>query len=189
MNQSLLLQTKGWVKIVDRDTGAVILDRANAVHPQNMSLAIARSLAHEDNGYVYEICFGNGGTSINSSSVLVYRTPNTLGAADLYNQTYSVQVDDQVVGTPTTNSTVAASAPNPSTSAIVTVIAMLNSNEPSDQAAADNITTDTEAPYVFDELGLKTSDGLLLTHVIFSPIEKTANRAFLITYTITVSVS
>jgi hypothetical protein len=36
---------------------------------------------------------------------------------------------------------------------------------------------------------LKAADGSLLTHLVFSPFEKTANRAFLIIYTLTISVS
>jgi hypothetical protein len=71
----------------------------------------------------------------------------------------------------------------------VTVVALLGASEPAGQAVADNITTDPESLFVFDELGLKTADGLLLSHLVFSPIEKTANRAFIITYTLTISVS
>ena len=71
----------------------------------------------------------------------------------------------------------------------MTVVAQLGASEPAGQATADNTTVDPNALYVFDELGLKTADGLLLSHLVFSPIEKTSNRAFNITYTLTCSVS
>jgi hypothetical protein len=133
--------------------------------------------------------FGNGGTFFNSSSQIVYRSPNVIGDSDLYNLTYEVQVDEQSTGTPVSNSVTSSSSPSPSITSIVTATALLSAGEPSGQASADNVTTDPESPYVFDEIALKTSDNLLLTHLIFSPIEKTANRAYVINYTLTISVS
>lgn len=188
MNENFNIKALGSIRIVDSD-GNLVLSKKNAVHPQNMALAIARSLARDSSGSVFKLCFGNGGTFFNSSQQIVYKSPNTVGSADLYNLTYEVQVDDQDVSTPVTNSVDASASPNPSISAMVTVIAQLNASEPAGQAVSDNITTDPESNFVFDEMGLKTSDDLLLSHLVFSPIEKTANRAFTITYTLTISVS
>jgi hypothetical protein len=57
----------------------------------------------------------------------------------------------------------------------------------SGQLAFDN-TTDAESPAVFDELGLKsyssTGSSLLLTHVIFHPVQKSLNRLIQIDYTV-----
>jgi hypothetical protein len=189
MNELLNVQIHGHVKIQDAETGALVMAKSNAVHPQNMAIVIARSLAKDANGTIYKMCFGNGGTFFNSSQQIVYRSPNIIGSANLYNQTYEVLVDEQDSGTPVTNSVTASASPAPSITSIVTIIAELGASEPTGQAVSDNITTNPEALYVFDELGLKTGDGLLLSHLIFSPIEKTSNRAFIITYTLTISVS
>ena len=189
MKEQLRTRFTGHVVIRDAVTREVILDRYNAVHPQNMALALARSLAHDPDGYVFTMAFGNGGTFFNGSGQIVYRSPNTTGAATLYNETYSVQVDESNVDTPPSNSVTASASPDPSITSIVTITAVLSPSEPPGEAAADNITTDPEAPYMFDEIGLLTQDNLLLSHLIFSPIEKTANRAFLISYTLTISVS
>ncbi len=189
LETSIQLQANGRVVIHDRDTGEVILDKQNAIHPQNMATAISRALARETSGSVFKLAFGNGGTFINGSMVVVYRSPNTIGSATLYNQTYEVQVDDLDPATPSTNSVVAVQSPAPALTSLTIVTALLSAGEPAGQALTDGVTTDPEALYMFDEVCLKTSDDLMLSHLIFSPIEKTANRAFLITYSLTISVA
>lgn len=189
MKDNFKVQVHGHVRVQDAESGEIVVDKCNAIHPQNMALVIAKALARDDNGFIFKLTFGNGGTFFNSSNQIVYRPPNTVGAADLYNPTYEVQVDDQATGTPVTNSVIAAPSPSPSITSVVTVTAQLNANEPAGQASADNVTVNPEAPFMFDEVGLKTPDGILLSHLVFSPFEKTANRAFLIIYTLTISVS
>jgi hypothetical protein len=71
----------------------------------------------------------------------------------------------------------------------VLVSCLLDFGEPSDQSAFDN-ATNSESAYVFDELGLKSfstegpNTGMLLTHVIFHPVQKSLNRLIQIDYTI-----
>jgi hypothetical protein len=189
MQENVNVKIKGRCRIQDIESEEIIRDQHNDVHPQNMALVIARALSRDANGHIFKMCFGNGGTFYTSSGLLVYRPPNTIGSADLYNETYSVNVDDQSVGTPESNSVVSSPSPNPSITSNIRIIAQLNANEPSEQSSSDNITTNPEAPYIFDEIGLKTEDGLLLTHLTFNPTEKTGNRAFRIIYDLTVSVS
>ena len=52
----------GRVQIFDADTNELVLDKKNAIHPQNMALAIARSLSHDVDGPIYKLVFGNGGS-------------------------------------------------------------------------------------------------------------------------------
>jgi hypothetical protein len=188
-NEELKVTASGHVFIQDASSGEVVVDEHNEVHPQNMALIIARALARDSFGSVYRMYFGNGGTFYNSSGSIVYRPPNTIGAANLYNPTYYVNVDEQSAGTPESNSVVSSASPSPAITSVVTITAQLNANEPAGQASGDNVTSDPDAPYVFDEVGLKSEDGLLLSHLIFSPFEKTGNRAFRIIYTLTISVS
>ncbi len=125
------------------------------------------------------------------SAQMATSRPPGVGASTLYNQTYSVQVDDQSAGTPNTNSVISSQSTAPAITSIITVTAELNASEPNGQASADNVTTNPNSTFTFDELGLTTNDSppLLLSHLIFSPFEKTANRAFQVIYTLTVSVS
>lgn len=97
---SLPLEIKGHVKIED-DLGNVLVDKDNAVHPQNMARVIARALANESNFKIHRIAFGNGGTEIDAAYTITYKTPNDGQPPDtqtwesrLYNETYSEIIDD-----------------------------------------------------------------------------------------------
>ena len=50
----------GHIKIFDPETGEVIVDKRNAIHYENMSQALANSLANKTTGYIHEMAFGNG---------------------------------------------------------------------------------------------------------------------------------
>jgi hypothetical protein len=135
---------------------------------------------------------GNGGTHIDASLNIAYLPPNVTGAnATLYNQTYSEIIDDQDVGVAPGNSVISSASPTPAITSIVTCTLELSPDEPAGQATSDGTTTDPDSQYTFDELALFTSDSppLMLSHLIFSPIEKSSNRSILITYTLTISVS
>jgi len=181
------IQIMGHVHIED-DLGHILLDKCNAVHPENMSLILARGLARESNYYIWKMVLGNGGASISSTDgSITYLSPNTTGdAADVYNETYSEIVDDVDVGVGSSNSVTAASGSG--TTSVVTVGIELQADEPASQPSTD-VGPSSENDFAFDELGLKSEDGKLLTHVIFSPILKSANRSISITYTLTITVS
>ncbi|SVB59688.1 uncharacterized protein METZ01_LOCUS212542, partial [marine metagenome] len=95
-NNGVLLQ--GHIKIHDPDSGHVFVNKRNAIHYENMSLALAESLANAGQGFVNSMVFGNGGTSIDPTGIITYLTPNSTGTnASLYNQTFSKVVDDRSV--------------------------------------------------------------------------------------------
>ena len=183
------LKFMGRVLITD-EQGNLVLDKTNAIHPQNMALLASRAMSNSPNGAIHTLAFGNGGTFLNFNNAIVFKAPNILGTgATLYNQTYSMQVDASLSGTPSTNSVVALASPAPALTSMIVVTAQLTALEPIGQAVADNLTTDPESSFTFDEIGLKSADGLLLSHLVFSPIEKTANRSWLIVYSVTISAS
>ena len=70
----------------------------------------------------------------------------------------------------------------------ILVTCLLDYGEPAGQQAFDN-STNFNGDYVFDELGLKCWNGsatdlLLITHVIFHPVQKSLNRQIQIDYTL-----
>lgn len=189
---------KGHVHIQDKETGEVFLDKGNAVHNKNMAIAIARGLANTLPGsdgirlnQIYKIKLGNGGSNIDSLNMITYQPPQvTSPSADLYNTTYFEVIDESLISTPSENSVTYQESPAPETSTIVICSATIAAGEPSGQDLTDSPPdSNPNSTYAFDELGLFTYDNKLLTHIIFSPILKTANRELVITYTLTISVS
>jgi len=185
-----LCKIEGFVKITNPVSGEVLVDKKNAIHYENISVAMAQSLADRNLGYIYQMAFGNGGSSVDPTGVITYLPPNTTGQnADLYNQTYQKVVDDNSAADtdPTNNKmTVLHTAGNVYTDILVTCL--LDYGEPAEQQAFDN-STNFNGEFVFDELGLKAWNGAadnlrLITHVIFHPVQKSLNRQIQIDYTV-----
>ena len=86
-NSGVLIE--GHIKIFDPQSEEVFVDKRNAIHYENFSEALAKSIANRSDGYIEEMHFGNGGTSVDSTGVITYLTPNNSGSnAGLYNETY-----------------------------------------------------------------------------------------------------
>lgn len=182
---------EGHIKIHDPETSHVYINKRNAIHYENMSIALAESVANAGQGWIYEMSFGNGGTSVDPTGIITYLTPNSTGTnASLYNQTFTKVVDDSSVNNlnPYRNKIETRHVSGTNYTDVV-ITCLLDYGEPVGQDAFDT-SGDTEARYVFDELGLRsyspTGEGRLLTHVIFHPVQKSLNRLIQIDYTVRV---
>jgi hypothetical protein len=190
-NEAGAISIQGHIKIYDPISQEVFINKRNAIHYENFSIALAQSIANQGEGPIAEMVFGNGGSRVDSTGIITYLTPNSVGtSASLYNQTYYKTVDSKssysldparnfmetrhIAGTVYTD---------------VLVSCLLDFGEPSGQAAFDT-ETNTESNFVFDELGLRSynpegpNTGMLLTHVIFHPVQKSLNRMIQVDYTI-----
>jgi hypothetical protein len=185
---------RGHIKICDVETNEVLLDKCNSIHSENMSIAIANALANTSQGWFSEIAFGNGGASVDPSGVITYLPPNASGPnASLYNQTYYKVIDASSYSNtnPSVNNVTVRHVPGVTYTDIV-ISCVLDYGEPQGQDAFDNTVTLT-GPYVFSELGIKAwngdtiDQGLLLSHVCFSPIQKSLNRSISVNYTIRIN--
>jgi hypothetical protein len=162
----------GHVTIED-DLGNVLLDKSNAVHPQNLSRIISRALSNEPNSTIYKLALGNGGTYVDATGATSFRRPNDGISPDLaawqsrlYNETYNEVVDEgssklgQGVGAfPGADGTGidgVRSLKLPTGESQIVVTCVLNSKEPTSQIINSLIST-TNGTYTFDELGLFTA--------------------------------
>ena len=180
---------EGHIKIHDPASGEVFVNKRNAIHYENMSIALAQSIANSGQGFIYEMAFGNGGTAVDPTGIITYLTPNSSGTnASLYNQTYTKIVDDRSSNnTDPLRNYIETRHVTGTNYTDVFITCLLDYGEPSGQLAYDN-ATNNESAYVFDELGLKsystTGNSLLLTHVTFHPVQKSLNRLIQIDYTV-----
>lgn len=168
-----------------------LISKSNAIHYENFSIALAQSISNQGEGTIAEMVFGNGGSRVDPTGVITYLTPNNAGTgASLYNQTYYKAVDANRLNA--TNSTrnfmeTRHIAGTPYTDVLISCL--LDFGEPAGQSAFDNASS-SEGAFIFDELGLKSynpsgpNTGMLLTHVIFHPVQKSLNRMIQIDYTI-----
>lgn len=194
-DESSGIYVRGHIKIHDPESGEVYIDKPNAIHYENFSQAIAWSIANKGQNFIYEMTFGNGGTSVDPTGIITYLPTNTVGQnANLYNPTYSKIVDNTSAAnlSPINNKMSIAHIPGTVYTDIL-VTCLLDYGEPSGQSLFDN-SQSLNGEYVFDELGLRgrstdgttglTSTGLLLTHVVFMPVQKSLNRLIQIDYTV-----
>ena len=168
--------------------GQVVLDQRNAIHNEHASIILARGLANRDDGSVYSMHFGSGGATIDPLGDIIFATPNTVGAADLNVPTYFEVVDD-TLGAPPGNQ-MAVRHINGTLFSDVEIRCVIDKDEPFGQQAFDNVgfNINDASLFIFDEIGLKSQDGLLLTHITFSPIQKSANRIIEVVYTLRVRI-
>ena len=187
----LNIHVEGHVAISDADTGEVIMNRRNAVHRENMSAAIASTMTNTTYsnglaGFIRNMVFGNNGVVVDGAGNITYNTVNVVDVtAELHNQTYSKFVDNTVDIDPANNTTIVHTGGTTYSDIVIT--STLDYGEPAGQDALDD-TADQEGDFVFDEIGLVSQQGRLLTHLIFHPVQKSANRKIQIVYTVRISV-
>jgi hypothetical protein len=182
---------QGHIKIWDPETKEVYVDKRNAIHYENFSVCLAQNAANKGTSFITEMHFGNGGTTVDPTGVITYLPTNTnVQNADLYSPQYYKIVDDTNAANsdPLRNKITVTHVPGQIYSDIL-VSCLLDYGEPAGQAVFDN-SQDLNGQFVFDELGLKgyssAGEGLgkILTHVIFSPVQKSLNRLIQIDYTV-----
>ena len=183
------IHVEGHIKIWNPESEEIYVNKRNAIHYENISIARADSIANSGQGFIYEMAFGNGGTAVDPTGIITYLTPNSTGTnASLYNQTYTKVVDDRSVSNldPTRNYIETRHVTGVNYTDVF-ITCLLDYGEPNGQSAFDN-SNDNENSFVFDELGLKsyssTGNSRLLTHVIFHPVQKSLNRLIQIDYTV-----
>ncbi len=182
---------EGHIKIFDPSTKEVFIDKRNAIHYENMSVAMVQSLSNQGQGTIYQMAFGSGGTIVDPTGLITYLTPNTIGVnSSLYNQTYVKVVDQNAIeNTDPARNLMQVRHISGATYSDILISCLLDYGEPLEQQAFDN-SVDMNGNFVFDELGLisynPSGTGKLLTHVIFHPVQKSLNRLLQIDYTIRV---
>lgn len=190
LNDCGSVRVTGHIHIHDPVEKITYVNKRNAIHYENFSIALAGSISN-NGGFISEMAFGNGGSRVDPTGIITYLTPNSVGSnASLYNQTYYKVVDGQSPYDvdPSRNFMEVRHVPGTPYSDVL-VTCLLDFGEPNGQAAFDT-SVSQDGTFVFDELGLRgysssgANQGPLLTHVIFHPVQKSLNRMIQIDYTV-----
>ena len=192
MQDKTTINVFGDIKIIDKETREVILEKSNAVHYGNLSTVIADALTGNRNSFITYMAFGNGGVIVDSTGTIIYRKPNTSLAknpnAQLYNTTYIQRMTNNADDITLNSGEV--SVPGGNTLNYEDVVAQIELEQgfPSGQLATDSATastsvqldggvdsSDATATYVFNEIGLYVGEKSISLDYNNSPEVSTIN--------------
>lgn len=196
--------------------GEILIDKDNAVHYGNISTAIAKAMSGDNDSFVTYMAFGNGGVIIDSAGNIIYRKPNTSVNKNTNDQLYNTTFVHEMSNNDSNVADPDVDVPGGNTKNFEDLVCTvtLGPNVPNGQQNIDYSTginnqnsTDTSTNYVFNELALYTGpkgggdivgdpvlgfvnseDNILITHVIFHPVQKSENRTLEITYTLRIQM-
>jgi len=241
---------QGFVKIIDKESGEVIVDTHNDVLYGNISAALAHSLIGNSGSFLAYMAFGNGGAYVGPTGIISYK-PSLGGAgslaknptANLYNTIFVKKLSNDSTSSGSYNPLSRAFIPTEDFATNyedIVVDVTLGYSEPptgltpsnsiqqlpldnSDFIGTPDVMTGNFSPntLVFNEIGLFAgSDNLfaggftqtvsdvnnfvtqgvnfsntpgahsklMITHVIFHPVQKSANRSYEIIYTLRIQM-
>jgi hypothetical protein len=202
------INVDGFVKIWEPDTGLVHLEKHNAVNQEVISYVIAQMLQGNVAEYISEMHFGNGGVIIDTTGNITYKDVElnlqSGFSASLFSPTYFKVVDvSDPVNDDITKNKVEISHVSGLTYTDLIITCTLDPDQPN-SADVGNLVSETQADidtgnltgnFVFNELGLKCKgqDGLntgyLLSHIVFHPVQKSANRTIQVVYTLRIRIA
>jgi len=216
-NDKIDSQVIGTLKIYDKDSGEMLVQKKNAIHPGNMAYVLASALANKPTSVnasgsapsINWMAFGNGGSV--STTTLSYRSPRisstydqlpiTSSGSSLYVPKYEQETINTVYypGQDMSGKTVPNNTAKVNFSVNLThadYATAVGETIPSSDSSTD--VTSVKA-FTIDEIGLLsgvTDSGsldktktLMLTHVTFHPVLLAANRTIVIDYTVTIQIS
>lgn len=208
-------QVIGTLKIYDKDSGEVLVQKKNAIHPGNMAYVLASAMAGKptsvnssgDAPHINWMQFGKGGSV--STTTLSYKSPRvnstydelavTASNSSLYTPTY----EQETVNTVSFPGQDIGGVLVPNNTAKVNFSVNISHSDYATAVGGSIPANDSVvAPdYIFDEIGLLAgvrnsgtttldrTKTLMLTHVTFHPVLLSANRTIVIDYTVTIQIS
>lgn len=201
------VEIEGFVKVWDPVTGEIIQQGHNAINKEAMSYVLASLMQGPSGPYLYEMHFGNGGAIVDETGNITYRDVEINLedglSAGLYNPTYFKIVDatDELNDDVTKNKVeIAHTQGLYYTDVIVTCTLSPEQPDAADYGNLVSLTQDEidqgtlTGNFVFNELGLKVkgtelNTGYLISHIIFHPVQKSANRTIQVVYTLRIRLS
>lgn len=203
MIDSTNISIDGHVKIWDPKSQEIFVNKHNAINPETVTLIIATMLQGNNSSYISEMHLGNGGLIIDETGNITYNDVDdnlsTGLEAGLYNATYFkvVDVEDITNNLDIVNNNVVVSHTTGLNYTDIIVTCTLAENEPNSDSENSLVDSPEQfsGDYIFNELGLKSrgidgkNTGFLLSHIVFDPVQKSADRVIQIVYTLRIRVN
>ena len=119
MQDLIRASIQGFIKIVDKSTGEILVDTHNDVLYGNMSTALAHALIGNSDSFLYYMAFGNGGAYVGPTGTISYKYSRGYGpaslvknpTANLYNTIYVKKLSNDATSTADYNTTSRAYIP------------------------------------------------------------------------------
>ena len=115
MNDLITPMIKGFVKIIDKTTGEVLVDTCNDILYGNLSTALAQALIGNPDSFLFYMGFGNGAAYIGPTGTISYKPsiggPSSLiknPTANLYNTVYVKKLSNDATSSTSYNQLSAA---------------------------------------------------------------------------------
>jgi hypothetical protein len=152
------MSIQGFVKIVDKDTGEVLVDTHNDVLYGNMSVALAHALVGNPDSFLYYMAFGDGG-AYDTLGVNYRQTMGELSGsaknpvANLYNTLYVKKISNDATSSGSYNQLSRAYIPIENFSTDyedITIDVIISASEPPTGVIQDAATNTIK----FNEIGL-----------------------------------
>jgi hypothetical protein len=186
-----LCKIEGFRQDTRPKTGEVLVDKKNAIHYENISLAMAQTSErsqHRDTSMKWHLATAEVQLIPLALSHICPQIPQVKMLTCTIKLTLKLSDDNSAADTDPENNRMTPLHTSGNVYSDILVTCLLDYGEPPEQQAFDN-STNFNGEFVFDELGLKTWNGSvdnlrLITHVIFHPVQKSLNRQIQIDYTL-----
>lgn len=170
----------GFLKIFDPNSKDVFVDTHNSINHENLSLSLANSFSGKNYGPLYSMVFGSGGSVIDVTGAISYLETNVIGAnAQLYNKLFEKVVNENFITSTYNDNKIEVNYEQDKEYTDIVITCILEENEP------------TAHDFTFDEIGLVCYDhnnkSRMISHAIFHPVIKPADKRRQIDYTIRIS--
>lgn len=190
---NLKAKVQGHLRVIEKETGNVLLDQHNDINAENFSYAIASALVglngsdSKSSGCIRYMEFGNGGARVTSSNKYIYSVPQTVGrAASLYNEIESLRRDLIADSDEKNFMNVTHASGNDYTDIVVHVT--LDKNEANEGLGISLDDGSIVTNSTISEIGLVTNGGDLITHLCFFPVQKTLKSSLIFEYLIRIQI-
>lgn len=208
---SIILKALGTLTVneINQDGSKTsLVEKNNAVHLGNLSTILAKAALGKDTAFISYMAFGNAGVDIETNGVINYKNPNVSGFNNPNERLYNTVLIRRIRNYASLSEVLDVQTSSFNTN-YEDIIVQVILNDVSGESGQDNAPEVDD--FIFNEIALYSGrvestpirdgklliqgeeiddflndrsgvDPIMLTHVVFHPVQKSRNRVLEITY-------